>query len=514
MPASGAVVLEARGIVKKFPGVVALKKVDFNLRSGEVHALVGQNGAGKSTFVKIVNGILRPDEGEIRVFGKKVFFKSPADAKRHGITLVHQEITLVPHMSVAENISLARIPTKIKGFGLLDKKFMEELATKVLDELGLHLNPWIKVKELSVGEQQLVQIARALAENANIICLDEPTSALTPAEVERLFEVINVLRRQGKAIIFITHHIDEVFRIADRVTILRDGHKIATLPISETDPQEVIKLMLGREPEQFYIRRRAHRVEEKQKPILVVKNLSTQPAKARGVRLKDISFELYPNEILGVVGLLGSGKTELGKALIGMEKVVKGEILFKGRRVRIKSPIDALKLGIFYLPEDRQKEGLVLLMRVRENIVISSLKNIVNILGVRRINLEKKIASEWVRKLNIVTPSIDAKVMNLSGGNQQKVVVAKALQVRPQILIFDEPTMGIDVGAKVEIRKIIADLANKGYSIILLSSDIDEVLALADRILVLSKGVKVASLINEGITRDELMRLMSQSIPP
>ena len=506
--ASNEPLLKAEGIVKKFPGVVALKGVDFDLYQGEIHALVGQNGAGKSTFVKILNGIYIADQGKILINGKEVKIRRPIDAKRNGITLVHQEVTLIPYLSIVENIFLAKIPFTKGPITALNKKEMESFARKYLELLNLRINPWIKVKELSVGEQQLVQIARALAENANIICLDEPTSALTPAEVDNLFRILRDLKKSGKTIIFITHHIDEVFRIADRVTVLRDGEKIATLEVSKTDPYEIVKLMLGREPSRFYItREKVFREEEK--PILVVKNLSTVPEKIRGISLTNISFDLYKGEILGVIGLLGAGKTELGKALIGLEKVVSGEIFIDGKKVSIKSPIDALKYGLYYLPENRRVEGLVLTLTVRENIILSALKHVTKLMGLRDINAEKKTALEWIKKLNIVTPSTETKAMSLSGGNQQKVVIAKALVAKPRILIFDEPTMGIDVGAKVEIRKIISDLAKQGLSIILMSSDVDEVLALADRILILYKGSQVALMPNKDLTRDIIMDLMS-----
>ncbi|MET1159613.1 MAG: sugar ABC transporter ATP-binding protein [Thermoprotei archaeon] len=505
---NGKIVLETKGIVKRFPGVVALKGIDFDLYRGEVHALVGQNGAGKSTFVKILNGIHVADEGEIFIDGKKVDIRKPIDAKRHGITLVHQEITLIPHLSVAENIYLAKIPFMKSSLARLNKREVEKFSREYLELLGLNVDPWIKVKELSVGEQQLVQIARALAENADIICLDEPTSALTPAEVDRLFRLIRGLKRSGKSIIFITHHIDEVFRIADRVTILRDGVKVATLDISQAKPLDVVKLMLGREPSSFYVSKRK-KLEVRETPILIVKNLSTASEKIRGVRLQNISFDLYKGEILGVAGLLGAGKTELGKALIGVEKIVSGEIYIEGKRVHIRSPSDALRYGIYYLPENRRLEGLVLPLTVRENIVLSSLDRVSKVLIIRKINSEKRIALQWIKRLNIVTPSPEVRVMNLSGGNQQKVVIAKALESKPKILIFDEPTMGIDIGAKIEIRKIISELAEQGLAVILMSSDVDEILALSDRILVLYKGRQVAILPNRDLTRDQLMDLIS-----
>jgi len=501
-------VLEAKGIVKRFPGVVALKGIDFDLYRGEVHAIVGQNGAGKSTFVKILNGIYTPDRGDIFINGEKAVIKKPVDAKRYGITLVHQEVTLVPHLSVAENIYLAKLPFERRPLAYLDKGEVENFAREYMEILGLKVNPWIKVRELSVGEQQLVQIARALAENARIICLDEPTSALTPVEVRRLFEVVKSLKEEERSIIFITHHVDEVFEIADRVTILRDGEKVATLNVCETNLHEVVKLMLGREPSEFYVIKEKVAYGDVEKPVLQVKDLTTKPVKARGVALKGVSFDLYRGEILGVAGLLGSGKTEVGKALYGVENVVSGEIIVEGRKAVIKSPLDAMRYGIYYLPENRRLEGLVLTLSVRENIVMSSIDRLARLL-LRNMGLEKQIATQWIGRLNIVTPSTEARAANLSGGNQQKVVIAKALESKPKILIFDEPTMGIDIGAKVEVRKIISELARQGLSIILMSSDVDEILSLSDRVLVLYKGRQIAFLPNRDLGRDAVLRLMS-----
>ncbi|MCY0867882.1 MAG: sugar ABC transporter ATP-binding protein [Desulfurococcus sp.] len=500
------VVLEARSIVKKFPGIIALKGVDFDLYEGEVHALVGQNGAGKSTFVKILNGIHRAYSGEIIINGRKVHIRGPLDAKKYGITLVHQEITLLPNMSVAENIYLAKIPFLKYPLTRISKSALEDFSKKYIEILGLNIDPWIKVRDLSIGEQQLIQVARALAENANIICLDEPTSALTPAEVERLFQVIRELKESGKSIILITHHIDEVFRIADRVTVLRDGEKVATLWVEQAKPLDIVKLMLGGEIKGFYIEKEK---KEGEIPVLKVENLATKPVKARGVWLRGITFDLRRGEILGVAGLLGAGKTELGKALVGMERIVNGRIFVENKEVFIRSPLDALKYGIYYLPEDRRSEGLVQSMSIRENIVLSSIDKLSRKLGLRLIRDEKHVALEWIKKLNIVAPSPEIRVANLSGGNQQKVVIAKALESKPKILIFDEPTMGIDIGAKVEIRKIIMELANQGLSVILMSSEIDEILALSDRILVLYKGRQVALLPNKGLTRDYLIDLVS-----
>ncbi len=500
-------VLKAENIVKKFPGVVALDHVTFDLKKGEVHGLVGQNGAGKSTFVKILNGIYNPDEGRIILHGKEVVIKNPMEAKKLGITLVHQEVMLVPHLTVAENILLGKMPLKSKF--LVDWAAVFDYTEKVLKELGANIDPRLKVKELSVGEQKLVQVARALADKAQILCFDEPTTALTPMEKDSLFEVIRRLKNAGKSVIYITHYIDEIFDICDRVTVLRDGKKIATETVSEIKPEEVVKMMLGREVSSFYVAKKKRITEiANKKPLLVVNNLSTIPEKAHEVALKNVSFKLYKGEILGVVGLLGAGKSELGKALFGIEKIVTGRIQMKGKDITIKSPLDALKYGILYAPENRQVEGLIPEMSVKENITITTLNEISKFLGIIDMKKEREISLKWVKDLNIVTPSLNAKVSNLSGGNQQKVVIAKILQTKPKIIIFDEPTMGIDVGAKVEIRRIIANLSEQGISVILLSSDVEEVLSLADRIIVMVKGRVTREMVNKGISKDEIISLI------
>ncbi|AFK51427.1 ABC-type sugar transport system, ATPase component [Thermogladius calderae 1633] len=497
--------VKAVNLTKTFPGVVALNNIDFDVMYGEVHAVVGQNGAGKSTLVKVLNGIHPPDRGEIYVDGRQVRIRSPADAKKHGITLVHQELMVYPNLTVAENIFVSRMSRGRTSSFVISRRELDDYAVKYLKMVGLDVDPSTKLRDLGVGEQQLVQIARSLAEDAKVICLDEPTSALTPGEVERLFSVIRELKSRGRAVVYITHYIDEVFKIADRVTVLRDGVKIATKRVAETNASEVVSLMLGRSLSEFYAYKPVS--ETTGHPLLVVKNLSTQPTRPSEVPLKNISFELMRGEVLGVLGLLGSGKTELAKSLIGMQRVVSGEIWVEGRRVEVKSPLDAARLGIFYLPENRRLEGIVPLMSVKDNILLPSIDLVDKF--VRKNSLEETIASDWVRRLNIKTPSLYTKVSNLSGGNQQKVVIAKALARRSRILIFDEPTMGIDIGAKVEIRRIIARLSEEGHSIILATSDVDEALTLSDKILVLYKGEVKGYLRRGEVSRDKVVKLMS-----
>lgn len=501
------IVLETRGLIKYFPGVIALKGIDFDLRIGEVHALVGQNGAGKTTFLRIINGIIRPDGGEIYVNGKKVVIKNPRDAKDLGITLVHQESTLFPNLSVAENIFIASRLYPLK-FRFLNHAEMFDEAMKYLEMIKIKLDPRTKIRDLSTAHRQLIQVARAIAEGANIICLDEPTSALTEKDVKHLFEVMHELRERGISFIFVTHRIPEIFDIADRVTILRDGQKIATKNIHDVDEKEVIKLMLGRELSEFYIVKEMKENMESRIPLLEVYNLRTISTKATEISLKGISFSLYSGEVLGVVGLLGAGKSELGKALVGLQKIVDGKIKFNGKEVQIKSPVEAKKYGIYYLPEDRLREGLILLMSVKDNIVLPSISRISKMRIMRNLSIEKFIAENYIKQLNIVTPSLYSKVETLSGGNKQKVLIAKALEIKPTLIILDEPTFGIDIGAKIEIRKIIRELSGRGMAIILLTSDIDEALTLSDRILILSEGRQIGLFNREALTRERVIELL------
>ncbi len=504
---SSGVVLRTRGIVKEFPGVVALKGVDFELKRAEIHAIVGQNGAGKSTFVKILSGVYTPTRGEIYVGERRARIRNVRDAKRLGITLVHQEATLAPNLSIAENMALAVYGMRGVILGRLRKAELLDLAKRHLERVKLRTDPRTKLGDLGVGERQLVQVARALAENADVICLDEPTSPLTTAEVGVLFEVMEELRKEGRSMIFITHRVEEVFRIADRVTVLRDGIKVFTSPVSETSPSEVVKHMLGRELDEFYPRRKIAEERTPAPPRLRVVSLTTA-SEGKGVDLRDVSFDLYPGEVLGVVGLLGSGKTELGKALVGMQRVVSGEIYVDGRRVRIESPADALRLGILYIPEDRRQEGLVLQLTVSDNVILPSVYRASALRLFRRTRYERSVAEKWIESLRIVPPRPDFKTSNLSGGNQQKVVLAKSLEAGVRVLVLDEPTFGIDVGAKVEIRRLIAGLADQGYSVVLLTSDVDEALTLSDRILVLVSGRVAGVLDNRGLSRERIIGML------
>jgi ribose transport system ATP-binding protein len=506
--------LLTKGIVKKFPGVIALKGIDFELYEREIHALAGQNGSGKTTFLRIINGILQPDAGEIYIKGQKVYFKSPLDAKKFGITMIHQEATLIPNLSIAENIFLD-IEVPFKRFNLVKKDDLVEKAKEYLEHVGLMKDPLTKVKELRAAERQLVQVARALAreEEIKIICMDEPTSALSRGEIVHLFNLMEDLKKRGKSIIFVTHRIEEIFEVADRVTILRDGNKVITAKINEISPKDVVKLMIGKDIESIHaVRRESERtIIEYKTPILVVRHLYTVPSSPTETALKDISFELYEGEILGVTGLLGSGKTELGKALIGLSRIVRGEIRLYGKKVDINSSSMARKLGIVYVPEDRLREGLVLGMNVKDNIILPSITRISMGKLIRRIKLENEKTKEYIKILNIVPPNPLIRVDALSGGNKQKVVIAKFIETSPRIFIFDEPTFGIDVGAKFEIRSLIASLVGERSGVILLSSDIDEVLSLSDRIMVLRDGKAIGIYNKKELNREKLIDILSSS---
>jgi ABC-type sugar transport system ATPase subunit len=482
-------VLVTRGLVKEFPGVVALKGVDFDLRHSEIHALVGQNGAGKSTFVKILAGVYSPTRGKIYVRGSKVSIRSVLDAKRLGITLVHQEGGLLKRLGSRELLDTAR---------------------KYLEVVGLDIDPRTKVESLGIGERQLVQVARALAEDAEIICLDEPTSPLTAVESRRLFEVMKELKTRGKSMVFVTHRVEEVFTVADRVTVLRDGVRVFSSEVSKTDPSEVVRYMLGREPEHFYPAKVSVGAVGGGKPRLRLVGL-TVLAEGKGMALKNVTLEVYPGEVLGVVGLLGSGKTELGKALVGMYRVAGGEIYLDGVKVSIKSPVDALRLGIFYIPEDRRREGLVGNMSIAENVILPKVREL-SALGLVRVpEREISTARKWIEHDRVVPPKNILKVMYLSGGNQQKVVIAKALESNAKVLVLDEPTFGVDVGAKIEIRKLVRNLAESGYSIILLTSDVDEAVALSDRVAVLVNGEIVGVYRTSEVSREFLVELLGGS---
>lgn len=468
-------ILEMKNISKAFYGVQALNNVDFSVLRGETHILLGENGAGKSTLVKILSGAYHKDAGEIFFDGEQIEISTPLDAQRKGISIIYQEFNLIPGLSVAENIFLGREP--VKGNKLINWRVLNEDAKAILDKLHADVSPTALVATLSVAEQQFVEIAKALSFGAKLIIMDEPSATLTPAEIDRLFAVIRDLKRAGVSIIYISHHLDEIFEIGDRVTVLRDGELVATDDIKNVTKDMIIRWMVGRDLTNTY----PPRTTTPGEVVLEVQNLS------RRGELHDISFHLRRGEILGIAGLVGSGRTELVRALYGADPIDRGEIKLHGRTLAIKTPKESIKNGIGFLPEDRKQEGLVLEQSVKNNVTLANLVKVVKN-GIISGSAEKAAVDEYVRNLGIRTVNQQVLIKNLSGGNQQKVVLAKWLFTDSDILIFDEPTRGIDVGAKYEIYQLMNRLTEQGKSVIMVSSELPEIIGMSDRVLVLHNG--------------------------
>jgi ABC-type sugar transport system ATPase subunit len=484
--------LEVRDISKRFPGVQALDQAHLDVNRGEVLALVGENGAGKSTMMKILSGVYQPDSGTILMDGQEVTPKDPVTARDDlGISIIYQEFNLALNLSVAENIYLGRFPTR-RGFVHFDRLYRE--AGDFLELLGANLDPRASVSRLTVAQRQMVEIAKAISYQAKLLIMDEPTAALTTRETETLFELARGLREKGVGIIFITHRLDEIFEIADRVTVLRDGKTVGTRPIGEADRGTVVRMMVGRDLSELF----ADKESQIGGPLLEVQHLSTPDL------LDDVSFELRQGEIVGLFGLLGAGRTDLARALFGVGPTPSGEVRLGGKRVTVRSPADATRVGLGYVPEDRKLHGLVLPMTVRENVTLAVLRELSQATVVRRPQ-ERKMTDRFIEDLDIRTPSREQKVNNLSGGNQQKVVVAKWLASDPKVLILDEPTRGIDVGAKAEVHAIMAHLAEQGVGILMISSELPEVLAMSDRILVMHKGRITGEFTREQATKENVM---------
>lgn len=488
------IILNMKGIVKVFAGVRALNNVQFQLKRGEVHALIGENGAGKSTLMNILLGIYQPDYGEIFLNGKLVSFKSPAEALNSGISMIHQEISLVPNMEVDENIWLGREKKFIRGC-FIDKKSRKEQTKKLLDELGLDINPTSKVKDLSIANMQLIELARAVSCDSDIIIMDEPTSALTNREIELLYNIVRKLAKQGKAIIFISHKLEEIFDICQRVTILRDGNYIATENCNDVNTDKLITMIVGRKQNKVYEKKNY----SSEQVILEVHNLCQT-----GV-FYDINFSVKKGEVLGFAGLMGSGRTEIMQALFGITKPTSGEVLYNGKKVDIKKPGDAVKLKIGMVTEDRLRTGSIYTMSVMKNTTIVKIKDIVNKLHLFSRNNEKNFFSKVANDLDVKYSSSDDLIGQLSGGNQQKVIFARWLATKPEVLILDEPTRGIDVGSKAEIYRLIATLASQGMAILLVSSEMLELLALSDRINVIRNGEIVYDCTHEEANQETLI---------
>jgi len=498
--------LEVKGVSKAFPGVQALDNVDFEAYGGEVVALLGENGAGKSTLMKILSGVYQPDSGEIWLNGNIIHPQNPHQAQELGISIIYQEFNLTPNQSATTNIFLGR-EIKNKGIwgrlGFVDYQQQEKIARELLDKVGSHINVNDIIRNLSVAEQQMVEIAKALAVDAKVVIMDEPTSALGKEETATLFRIIENLKSQGLAVIFITHRLEEVFEIADRIIVFRDGKRVGALKINEAMPDKIISMMVGRDLDRSAVRQ----THTSQEVIFEVKNLTR-----KGV-LENVNFSLNKGEILGLAGLVGAGRTETARTIFGADPLDYGEIYVEGKLAEIKSPVDALKYGIALVPENRQTQGLVLIHSVERNVMLPNLSNLANN-GFIKVQKSKQVVNEFVSKLNIRTPSIQQRVMNLSGGNQQKVVLAKWLASNPKVLILDEPTRGIDVGAKAEVYAIMNELVKQGIGIIMISSEMPEILAMSDRILVMCEGKVMGILDRTEATQEKIMTLASGHILP
>ena len=497
MAGGAAPAVRMTGIRKRFGPVVANRDASIEVAQGEIHALVGENGAGKSTLMKLLAGIYTPDAGVFRMNGDELVIDGPRHAQEQGISIIHQEFNLMPDLTVAQNIFIGR---EHRSGGLfLDDRALNRRAQDLFDRLGLALDPAEPVEQLTVARQQMVEIAKALSFDAKVLIMDEPTAALNDAEVDVLFELIGRFRSPETGVIYISHRMEELSRISDRITVLRDGRYIDTLDTAATDQREVISLMVGRElrGEQ---RPAGGRVEGE--PVLSVRGLSTKRL------LRDVSFDVHAGEILGFAGLMGAGRTEVARAIVGADRRDAGVVSVRGREVGIQNPADAARLGIGYLSEDRKQLGVLLERSVRENIVLASLRDYVGALGFVRSSRIEATGREYVRKLRIKTPSTAQLVRNLSGGNQQKVVIAKWLAKDCDVLIFDEPTRGIDVGAKAEIYSLMRRLADDGAAILMVSSDLPEALGLSDRVLVMRNGRIAATVAGDAATPEHVGPLM------
>ncbi|GAB3506925.1 sugar ABC transporter ATP-binding protein [Emticicia fontis] len=485
-------ILEVQNLCKSFSGVKVLHNITFNLEMGEVHALMGENGAGKSTFMKILMGLLPADSGEIILDGEKIQHSNVHEMLQKGISMIHQEILMVPELTVAQNIFLGK---EIHRFSWLNDKDIYKKTRELLKTLNVNIDANAKMKHLSIADKQMVEIAKAISNNAKIIIMDEPTSALSDKEVSTLFAIIKDLTSKGVAIIYISHKMDEIYQISDRITVLRDGQYIATKSAQELPIKDLISMMVGREIEDIFPKTE-YAIGEN---IIRVNNLSQTG------KFENINFEVKSGEVLGIAGLVGAGRSEVARAIAGLDEFEEGEIFINKKKVVIPSPKAAMKLGIGYVSEDRKALGFIPQLSVKQNITLSSLPSLSNLWFVSDTQ-EEALANQMKNNLKIKASSVHQKLMYLSGGNQQKVVIAKVLSSSPQIIILDEPTRGIDIGAKFEIYKLINELKSKGLAIILISSELPEIFGMSDRILVLSKGKQTALLSRQEATQEKVMQ--------
>ena len=493
MSAATAPFLEMKGITKQFPGVLALNKVDLSVYPGRVLALVGENGAGKSTLMKVLSGVHKRDAGEILLEGRSVEITSPLASRQLGISIIYQELSVLNNMDIAENIFVGR---ERKKNGFVDKKAQHAEAKALLSRVGLTIDTHTKTSRLSTAQKQMVEVAKALSFNSRLIIMDEPTSSLTDAETAKLMDIIRKLRSEGVAIVFISHRMNEIFEISDEIAVMRDGEMVQHMITAEVNEQQVIAAMVGRDVHDLFVKEEA--------PIsdvaLEVKNLSTKSF------LKDVSFNVRAGEIVGFAGLVGAGRSEVMRAVFGIDPRESGEIFVHGQKMDIRSTVDALKAGLGFVPEDRKEQGLILKQTIRVNTSLAALSSVANswFIDSKR---ETALTDEFVSKLKVKTPSNEQKIMNLSGGNQQKVVIAKWMATHPKVLILDEPTRGIDVGAKKEIHALMSELAKQGVAIIMISSELPEVLGMSDRIYVMHDGRIKGEIDRANASQESIMKL-------
>lgn len=501
-----AVLLRMEHVSKSFPGVQALDQVSLHVDAGEILGLIGENGAGKSTLMKILSGVYPMDSGQIYLHGQPIQIQDPHHAQQLGISIIYQEFNLMPNLSVMENIFIGREPGRL----LVNRRQLQERTQQLLDRLGVNLGPTAIVRDLSVAAQQMVEIAKALSLEVRVIIMDEPTSALSEAEVQILFGVVQELKRDGIGVIFISHRLEEVRMLCDRITVLRDGRNVGDLDAKTATEEQIIRLMVGRPLSQFFHteEHQAQAERESARDIaLEVRGLTRTGSKLdpNATVLSNISFQLRRGEILGLAGLVGSGRTEVVRTIFGADARDGGEIYVDGKPVEIKSPLDAIRHGIGFVPEDRKEQGLILSLAVRENVALTKLDQLTHF-GFVKLAEEREQVEKYVKRLQIRTPSLEQRAMNLSGGNQQKVVISKWLMLQPKILIMDEPTRGIDVGAKAEIYALMNQLAQSGVGIIMISSELPELLAMSDQVVCLSAGQVTGTLSRSEATPERVMR--------
>lgn len=487
-------IIQMKGISKSFANNKVLENVEFDILPGEVHALMGENGAGKSTLMKILTGIYERDSGTIMVKGKEVHFKNAREAENSGIAVIHQELNIIPHLTVAENMFLGK-ELAISPFGITRDKEMKQKTRQYLNRLGIDIDPSIEAAQLSVGQQQMIEIARAVAANTEVLIMDEPTAALTDREIEALFKVISSLKNEGVGIVYISHRMEEIFQICDRISVLRDGEFIGVKAIKDTSFDEIVKMMVGRQLGERFPER---------KHVIGEERFKIEDFTRKG-KFSNISFSVRKGEILGIAGLMGAGRSEIMEAIFGYLPLDSGKMWIDGDEVSIKSPYDAIKRGIGFITEDRKSKGLVLSLSVRENFSLTNLLKISknSIISSRK---EQNLVDDLIKKLHVKTSSSELEVRSLSGGNQQKIVIGKWLGIEPKILILDEPTRGVDVGAKKEIYQIMNELTNQGVSIIMVSSELPEILGMSDRIAVIHEGKLTAILNREEADQEKIMQ--------